>query len=483
MQKKYLSFITLAAAAVLVLPFLPNPGGAAARWSVFPGRFHILLVHFPVVLVLGLIGLEGWRLVQPSAAWGRLLPVLWGITLASCFATVLAGYFLYLTGEYQGSLVRQHFWGGVLLMIVLCGAAFVRFVQQHNLLFGAMLGLAGGLVFYTAHLGGSLTHGPDFLTEHLPRLGKEKPAPIENKKPEELLVYQDLIAPIFENRCLSCHNEYKTKGGLLMTSLASLNKGGKSGQPMLVDGQPERSELHRRITLPPGDDDHMPPPEKAPLTEDEITLINWWISEGASAEQLLGDGPPGPEGRALIDRYLPQLFQAERLKVQQQEETEALAEELAKLGKKLELIIEPDPSSEAGGFAVSLPVPPPVIDDQIIAKLLPYAEVFSKVSLPGAGITDDGLYDLSRMKNLEKLYLPKTCIKGEGLAYLQSLSGLKELNLSYSWLTNEGALHLLNLDQLEKAYVFGTEADDNVLNAVQEHLSNTQILREEGPYF
>ncbi|MEZ5040209.1 MAG: c-type cytochrome domain-containing protein [Saprospiraceae bacterium] len=493
MKKTYSYLLILATLGICMLPFLPAPVFGNDRWSAFLGRFHILLVHFPVVMVMALIWLELARWWQPSVRWTNLLRPVWMISLLSCFSTVIAGYLLYLTGEYQGDLVRQHLWGGVLLTGTLVVLYFLRkqlevrplFISSNKLMriaYPSLLMISAGLVIYTSHLGGSLTHGPGFLTEHLPAWRKASPTAIEQKPPEMLLVFQDLILPALDARCLSCHNEHKTKGDLLMTSFAALSKGGKSGKPMLVEGQPEQSELYRRIILPTTDDEHMPPPEKPGLSEDEIALIRWWITEGASPDMLLGEGPPGTEGIALIQRYLPTLYEAQRLKVRQQEELAVLQKELSKLGGKLDLVIAPDVDAP-GYFAVSQSIPPGNINDQTLSKLLPYASLLSKISLPGAEITDDGLYSLSKMNDLNQLYLPKTCIKGEGLAYLQALTNLKVLNLSYSFLKDEGALHLLKLPQLEKVYLFGTEVQANVLEALRKHMPKVKILEEEGPYF
>jgi len=483
----------LTALLALALPFLPVPEEPTASFFVFLGRFHPLLLHFPIVLVLLLIGLEGWQLyrqrtarlaVDPKAEGiASLTNPLLALTLLSALVTLAGGYLLYRSGEYQGLLVRRHLWGGVLLMVALNGAAWFRWTVDDgaSTAYRGLLLLAGGILLYTSHIGGSLTHGQDFLTEHMPTLRSLPPAPVENKKPEELLVFQDLLLPVFEDRCASCHNEYKTKGGLLMTSYAAMLEGGKSGKPMLVDGQPEKSELFHRITLPPGDDERMPPSEKAPLSDDEIALIHWWIQSGAGEEQVLGVEPPDSI-IAVLDRYLPRLYRSERLKVRQREAFDALATELATLGDELGLVIEPDPENP-GFFGVAMQMPPAYVDNRTVSKLLPYADLYSKLSLPGAEITDDALFDIGRMRNLKGLYLPKTCIKGEGLAYLQPLSQLERLNLSNSFLSNAGALNLTQLPSIETVYVFGAETDTLMLQALRQHLPEVEILEEEGPYY
>src|SRR3546814_4500616 len=62
--------------------------------------------------------------------------------------------------------------------------------------------------------------------------------------------------------------------------------GGESG-PSIVPGDPENSELYRRITLPEDHDDFMPAEGKTGFKEDQVALIRWWIEQGAPATKLL----------------------------------------------------------------------------------------------------------------------------------------------------------------------------------------------------
>ena len=63
-------------------------------------------------------------------------------------------------------------------------------------------------------------------------------------------------------------------------------KGGEDG-PVLVAHFSEKSEIIRRVKLPAGHDDAMPTKGKR-LTDDEITLLEFWIKQGAP-------WPVGPE--------------------------------------------------------------------------------------------------------------------------------------------------------------------------------------------
>ena len=486
--------LLLLASCILVglFPFLGLPEDSTLGIAAFFGRFHPLLLHFPIVLLLLSIVIEFWP--QWSKKKNEKIPDGWKsqlllVTVIASFVTVIGGYLLYRSGEYQGQMIRRHLWGGVLLMFTLSASLYCFWNYEKNQsalqkrLYQIFLLLAGPLLLWTSHIGGSITHGPDFLTEPLAGLRQLPPSPIEQKKTEELLVYQDLIVPALEKRCWSCHNQYKTKGGLLMTSIADLQNGGESGKAMLVAGQPEASELYHRISLPAEHEDHMPPSQKSPLSQDEIILINWWISEGANPEMLLGEGPSDPEAQATLQRYLPQLFRSERLKIRQREELAALTQELSGLGKKLGLIIEPDPGSTENLFAVSMQMPPAVVTDQTVAQLLEYAGLFSKISLPASEITDDAFFHFSKMSSLQGLYVAQTNVKGDGLIYLQELDQLEILNLSHSRLSSKSALNLTHLPQIKECYLYNTSVKPEVLEALRLHLPKMLILEEEGSYF
>ncbi len=131
------------------------------------------------------------------------------------------------------------------------------------------------------------------------------------------------IRPIFSDTCYACHgpDENKIKGKLRLDSLDAARKGGKSGEPAITPGHPEKSEVMKRL-LTADADEHMPPAEfHKVLTKDQIALVERWIKEGAEYQGHWAFQPPVkpavpaiPAGGNAIDAFLAQGLAAKGLK-------------------------------------------------------------------------------------------------------------------------------------------------------------------------
>ncbi len=95
--------------------------------------------------------------------------------------------------------------------------------------------------------------------------------------------FNRVIRPILSNRCIACHgpDDGKREAGLRLDDRSSATAELESGQAAITPGQPETSEMIRRI-LSQDEDIQMPPPHFGkPLTPAEITILRQWIAEGA----------------------------------------------------------------------------------------------------------------------------------------------------------------------------------------------------------
>jgi len=274
---------------------------------LFIGRLHPLLVHLPIGMLAALAALEIAarfpRFKNAAASAGFIL------ALAAPLAVVTAacGWLLSLAGGYDVNLLAWHKWLGTGTAVTTVIAA-ILFWRGKIIAYRASLFAAVTMLMVAGHLGGSLTHGSDYLTRYAPEplkklLGitpakKSAPAASLNEL-LQLPVFIGVIEPVFEDKCVSCHGAQKSKGNLRLDSFAALLRGGKD-DVAVKPGDSALSPLLERARLPAGDDDHMPPDGKPQLTAPEIALLKWWIDAGAPETNTLGQLRPPPEILAAL---------------------------------------------------------------------------------------------------------------------------------------------------------------------------------------
>lgn len=83
------------------------------------------------------------------------------------------------------------------------------------------------------------------------------------------------VEPLLKDHCVECHNPTRSKGGLDLTSLQTILRGGDRGAAVLP-GRPDDSNLYRFLQAEA--DPHMPPGKRQPLTEEQAGLVKAWIS-------------------------------------------------------------------------------------------------------------------------------------------------------------------------------------------------------------
>src|SRR5206468_8833744 len=60
-------------------------------------------------------------------------------------------------------------------------------------------------------------------------------------------LFAERVAPLLRQRCLSCHDGHKKRGGLDLSTRRALLEGGDNG-PVLVPGDPGQSPLLRAVS-------------------------------------------------------------------------------------------------------------------------------------------------------------------------------------------------------------------------------------------
>jgi uncharacterized membrane protein/mono/diheme cytochrome c family protein len=456
----------------------------------FFGRFHPLVVHLPIGILLLAVGLELPARRKKYAFIAPVLPLLWAAGFISAVAACIAGFLLKLSGDYDEAALGIHQYMGIALAATSGLVFFLKKYRTYGRLQLPVAVLSGVLLIGTGHYGGNLTHGEDFLTQPLMAfLGKE-PVKVERKPItdiEQAVVFHDLVEPVLEEKCYNCHNGSKQKGKLRLDSPEFIMKGGKHGE-VIVAGNAVNSELYKRLLLPEEDDDRMPPKGKTQLTQEEIELIRWWIAQGKAdfkatvaqvpqdedikpvLAQLGGDSNSGQGKKTKTTMDIP----AEKVA----KANPADVEVIRKIGGVV-THLTPEQTFLSVNFVNN-----PEFSDEHINALLKLGEQIVWLDLSDTKITDKGLQQVGKLKNLTRLSLDNTTISDKGLAHLQHSKSLLYLNLYNTNITDEGLKSLEGIKNLQALYLWQTQVTPQgvalVKQAIGDHIevnygSNTDL--------
>jgi uncharacterized membrane protein len=428
-------------------------------WMIPLGRLHPLMLHLPV----GFLVLAGilWVLRKEFQFEGfaKLLAFIFVLTALSAAVAALMGFFLSREEGYEGDLLAWHKYTGVALSF-LCYALWAIFERsQYQKWVSPLLGssLVGLLV--AGHLGASLTHGEDFLFPF-----KDQPA--EMAFTDESTVYEAAVVPILKAKCYQCHNEQKTKGELLMTTLAGLQKGGKNG-PIWVAGDALNSHMIQRANLPLEDKKHMPPKGKPQLTLDEISILTTWINDGASIKQTVGQLAANHPIRNYLAASLSGA--AEEVTYDFDPAKPKVLETLNTPFRVVYPIAAGSPALQADFFVRQ------AFQKEQLADLTEIKEQLIGLNMTNMPITDAELSVISQLARLEKLTLTNTDLTGEKIGELNKLTSLRSLSLSGTKVTPTHLSALAGHPSLRQLFVWNTTLSQNDLTALQKKLPKVKI--------
>ena len=268
---------------------------------LFLGHFHPVLVHLPIggLVLLGVLELLAKFSRFKGAAQNNRLIL--GLVAAASVTAALLGWMLSQAGGYDPQLLPWHKWTGFAVAAT-CTLAWLLNWRGRPRAYQISLLATLVVLVIASHLGASITHGRDFLTQFAPGPlrallggnGGAAAAPGIKSDLTQQPVFSELIQPILQRRCSACHGPEKHKADLSMESYVALLRGGTKG-PVLIAGKALESPMIHRLLLPLNDDDHMPPEGKPQPTLAEIAALQWWIERGAPVDKTVGDLKPGTE--------------------------------------------------------------------------------------------------------------------------------------------------------------------------------------------
>jgi uncharacterized membrane protein/mono/diheme cytochrome c family protein len=425
--------------------------------SEFLGRFHPLIVHLPIGILLIACLLQWLSAKQRFNGLQQAISITLFCGMLTAIISDITGYLLSVTDDYDEQLVNTHQWFGIFTAIVSVIFYFLHKRRAPLLLRQSTSILLFLLIVLTGHFGGSLTHGSDYLSFS----GSDKSDSIYRKPipdVQEAVLYADVVQPLLQSKCYSCHGKNKQKGGLRMDDSARLWKGGKNGI-VLVAGKADESEMIKRLLLPRNHEDHMPPKEKPQLNEQEIAVLHWWIASGASYHKKVKE-------LQQTEQVKPALLSFQRTGLEEKLVSDIPASPVKKaddvaINKLREKGIVVLPVSQNSNYLVVSFVTADSIQHKDILLLLPLQQQLVWLKMGSTLIRDSSLSVISNFKNLTRLHLDHTNITDTGLAYIRSLNNLQYLNLVGTRVTSQGVLSLKELKNLRSVYLYQTLIKSN----------------------
>jgi uncharacterized membrane protein len=423
------------------------------------GRFHPLIVHLPIGFILMALML----MYYPKKDKLPFLPAIEIALLWSSITSLLAcisGFLLYSSEGYAFSSVQNHLILGLATALI-CLLLFFQ-VKKSKKLNTTKIKFNSGLLMITliltGHLGGNLTHGEEYLIEVLPQpiqsafgySGYEEfePIALDENHWKEALFYEDVIQPIFNQHCRSCHNSKNTKGGLLLTSKEEIVKGGKNGPVISVSNWAE-SPLFHRMTLPLDHEDHMPPKEKKQPMKEEVQLVKAWLESGASFEKNLAFA-------GINKDLVAPFFIKSEVSVFPKIELPMVDNKTLNAIKSKGFFIEP--LNEGSVLLRVSCINFPDFSEKDLESLQEINRHIVSLDLSRTKINDQIFESLKNFENLTILKLNHTQISGNGLEHLLRCMYLNQLHLTETEVGLDNIKLLNGHPKLEKVFAFKTPA-------------------------
>jgi len=444
---------------------------AIPQWLQPVGRIHPLILHFPIVVLIMAMVLEFFRFkesLRTEKLYHDFTTYLWLTGALFAAITAIMGLFLSKEPGYEGDTLQWHKWFGISVVFVSTLIYWFRNAKWYSPKI-ARSGAAATILclIIAGHYGADITHGENFVLAPVWHPEK-KLVPID-----KALVFNDVIEPVFESKCISCHNPDKTKGGLMLIDEKSVLKGGKDGK-LFIAGQPQLSLLLQRIHMPEGEKKHMPPSGKTQLTADEMTLLYLWIKENAEFKRKVIDLPASDSLRVLAATFLKP--------VEEEQYDFAAADDklIKKLNNNYRVIYPIAQESPALGVNIynkSSYTP------KALEELSGIKKQVVTLDLNKMPVKDAELKTIAQFENLHTLNLNFSDITGNTLKELAPLKHLKTLSLAGARLDPKAVKQIGLLKSLTEVALWDTGIPDDEIAELQKsnkHIDFIKGFKDDG---
>jgi len=448
-------------------------------WELFIGRFHPLFVHLPIgIFFLGYIFEVFFQLGFRSIINSRkIIIVIYFLGLIAGLVAAVTGWLLSFSDDYGIEPLNQHKLLGIatLVMILLVIIYQIKAPASKGKVKLALSTVAILLTGLTGHFGGNLTHGSSYLVEYGPGFLKGNTnstfIKMSEINPDSLHIYSNFVQPLLDNKCNSCHNSTNNKGGLVLEQYSDLFKDAEHDKPISA-GNPDQSELLKRVSLPLNHEKIMPP-KGAGFSYTEIQILRYWIENGADSLAVFNSESMSKELIALMNRdygldFSPKPYY-EKVKVDSLDE--GLITQLRDSGFRVNYLSEIN-------FLLDVEYKGDTISKEQIQTLNKISDRITFLKLSNCNLSNDLIKEIANTKNLTRIDLSKNKLSNNVVPFLVKLEHLESANLNETDIDNESLRNLLGKSSILRVYVKDTKITPDEMSNLIKVYPDVEILSQ-----
>ncbi|MFT3825289.1 MAG: hypothetical protein QM731_15330 [Chitinophagaceae bacterium] len=468
---------------------------AAGNWATWLGHFHPLIVHLPIgiLIIAFILEIIAWKRAAATSLNEAILICL-AVGCISAILSCLLGWWLSSEGGYPQTTLQLHQWMGIGVALLAGVCWFVK-KQQGSLIkagktYKALMVLLMLMLTLTGHFGGNMTHGEDYLTAGIPQpfagwfgiTGKKDT--VAARKPvadvNEAVLYADLVVPVLQEKCFSCHSAKKVKGSLRMDTEELLFKGGKHGS-IIKAGNAAESELIKRLLLPATDDKRMPPKDQPQLSKEEVALLQWWVQSGADTKKKVKELAPDAGTKTMLASFATvgaaqsQVAEGNAAPVSAVFSKNPPAPAKADLDALTSLGVLVSPVAKDKNLLDVSCINYTAFDNSKVVLLTKLADNIVWLKLDNTAITDEALTQIAQLKDLVHISLAGTNITAAGIAKLQQLSNLEYINIVNTRVGDDALTALSKIPSLKHIYCWNSLITDNAIKTFRQNKPTIQV--------
>ena len=245
----------------------------------------------------------------------------------------------------------------------------------------------------------------------------------------------------------------------------------------------DESEFIKRILLPENDEHHMPPKGKNQITENELSLMKWWVEQGASFDKKISQLTVNQSVKPILASLGGGMGIVAIAKIKQDVfniEEGILTKSVSKINESITEKIK-----SSGGLILPLSQNSNYVEitflnnlkfsdtDANLLSIAPEQTIWLKLN--DTEITDKSLTEVAKLKNLTRLHLENTKITDAGFTQIGSLPNLEYLNLIGTNVSDNALKNIASLKNLKKLYIWKTKITQAGVDNLKKILPNLNI--------